>query len=86
LLVPLCLAVVVILLVDWAPGAYLGPELAWALLPIILQAAFGGDILRRYDRLVLLSILGMTACLCAADFLAIGPAPGRSAPANRSTS
>jgi lycopene beta-cyclase len=71
-LVPLWLASLVVLLLGWAPGTYLGLELAWALLPIILQTAFGGDILRRYGRLVGLSILGMTAYLCAADFLAIG--------------
>jgi lycopene cyclase domain-containing protein len=71
-LVPVWLASVVVLLVDWAPGTYLGLELAWALLPILIQISFGGDILRRYGRLVLLSILGMTAYLCAADFVAIG--------------
>jgi lycopene beta-cyclase len=72
LLLPLWLASVVVLLLGWAPGTYLGLELAWALLPILLQTAFGGDILRRYGRLVVPSILGMTAYLCAADFLAIG--------------
>jgi lycopene cyclase domain-containing protein len=72
LLVPVWLASVVVLLFGWAPGTYLGLELAWALLPILIQIGFGGDILRRYGRLVVLSILGMTAYLCAADFLAIG--------------
>jgi lycopene cyclase domain-containing protein len=56
----------------YAPGTYLRLELAWALLPIIIQVGFGGDILRRYGRLVVLSILGMTAYLSAADYVAIG--------------
>jgi lycopene cyclase domain-containing protein len=60
------------LLVGWKPGTYLGLELGWALMPIMLQLGFGGDVLRRYGRLVLLSILGMTAYLSAADFFAIG--------------
>jgi lycopene cyclase domain-containing protein len=72
LLVPLWLGSVVVLLSGWRPGTYLGLELAWALPPIAIQIGFGGDILRRYGRLVLLSILGMTAYLWAADFLAIG--------------
>jgi putative membrane protein len=38
----------------------------------MLQLAFGGDIIRRYGRLVLISILGMTVYLSAADFFAIG--------------
>jgi lycopene cyclase domain-containing protein len=63
---------VLILLVGWKPGTYLGLELGWALLPIMIQLGFGGDILRRYGRLVLLSILGMTAYLSIADCFAIG--------------
>jgi lycopene cyclase domain-containing protein len=72
LLAPLWLVSMAILVSRWAPGTYLGLELAWALPPIIIQIGFGGDILRRYGRLVLLSILGMIAYLSAADFLAIG--------------
>jgi lycopene cyclase domain-containing protein len=72
LLVPVWLASGIVLLFGWAPGTYLGLELAWALLPIIIQIGFGGDILRRYGRLVVPSILGMTAYLCVADFVAIG--------------
>ena len=65
-------AAVLLLLVRWKPGTYLGLELGWALLPIMLQLGFGGDILRRYGRLVLMSILGMTAYLSVADSFAIG--------------
>ena len=71
-LAPVWAAAVGFLLVRWEPGTYLGLELGWALLPIMLQLGFGGDILRRYGRLVLISILGMTAYLSAADFFAIG--------------
>jgi lycopene cyclase domain-containing protein len=65
-------AAVLTLLVGWKPGTYLGLELGWALLPIMIQLGFGGDILRRYGRLVLGSILGLTAYLSAADCFAIG--------------
>jgi lycopene beta-cyclase len=71
-LAPVWAAAVGFLLVGWKPGTYLGLELGWALLPIMIQLGFGGDILRRYGRLVLISILGMTAYLSAADFFAIG--------------
>jgi lycopene cyclase domain-containing protein len=63
---------VALLLSRYPPGTYLSLELAWALPPIMLQVAFGGDILRRYGRLVLLSIASLTLYLCLADFLAIG--------------
>ncbi len=61
-----------LLISRYPPGTYLSLELAWALPPIMLQVAFGGDILRRYGRLVLLSIASLTLYLCLADFLAIG--------------
>jgi lycopene cyclase domain-containing protein len=70
-LAPIWAATTGFLLLGWRPGTYLGLELGWALLPIMLQLGFGGDILRRYGRLVLLSTLGMTAYLSAADFIAI---------------
>ena len=54
------------------PGTYLGLELAWALPPMLLQLGFGGDILRKHWRLVLLGIVVPTVYLSAADFLAIG--------------
>ncbi len=63
---------VAVLLSGWQPGVYLSILLAWALPPIMLQFGFGGDILRRYGRLVLLAIGGMTLYLSVADFLAIG--------------
>lgn len=63
---------VAVLVSGWPPGTYLGLELAWALLPIMVQLAFGGDILRRYGRLVVTAIGSLTLYLSAADYLAIG--------------
>lgn len=54
------------------PGTYLALELLWALPAIALQLAFGADILWRYRRLVLYSIVPITLYLSAADALAIG--------------
>lgn len=61
-----------VLAAGWRPGTYLALELVWALPPIMLQIAFGGDILVRYGRLVALSILPLALYLSAADYIAIG--------------
>lgn len=66
------LASVVILLVGWQPGTYLALELSWALVPIMLQLAFGADILWRYRTLVFWSLFVPTIYLSAADMVAIG--------------
>lgn len=55
----------------WRPGTYLGLVLAWALPPIMLQAAFGADLLWRRRRLVGLALLPITLYLGAVDSLAI---------------
>jgi lycopene cyclase domain-containing protein len=60
-----------ILITGWKPGTYLGLLMVWALPPIMLQTAFGADILWRHRKLVLLSIIPMTLYLAAADKLAI---------------
>jgi lycopene cyclase domain-containing protein len=60
-----------ILLLGWQPGTYLGLELVWALPPIILQLAFGADILWRHRWLVLLGIITPTVYLSLADAVAI---------------
>lgn len=60
-----------ILISGWRPGTYLGLQLAWALPPILLQLAFGADILWRHRRLVLLTLVPMVIYLSAADLLAI---------------
>lgn len=51
---------------------YLSLELVWALPPIMLQLAFGADILWKQKRLVLFTILSATAFLSSADLIAIG--------------
>ena len=56
----------------WQPGTYLALELAWALPPIALQWFFGGDILWRNRRLVLLALVSLTLYLSGADAIAIG--------------
>jgi lycopene cyclase domain-containing protein len=63
---------VVILAAGWQPGVYLALITVWALPPIGLQLVFGADILWRYRRLVLLSIVPLTLYMGAADSLAIG--------------
>lgn len=51
---------------------YLTLELSWALLPVLLQLAFGADILWHHRRLVLTAVLVPTIYLSFVDFLAIG--------------
>lgn len=60
-----------ILVAGWQPGTYLSLILVWALPPIMLQLGFGADILWRYRRLVLFSIVSITLYLSLADALAI---------------
>jgi lycopene cyclase domain-containing protein len=62
---------VAILVTGWRPGTYLALELVWALPPIMLQLAFGADILGHYRRLILTTILSTTLYLSFADALAI---------------
>ncbi|MGB1286215.1 MAG: lycopene cyclase domain-containing protein [Aggregatilineales bacterium] len=56
---------------DYQEFTYLGLELSWALIPVIIQLAFGADILWRHARIVLPAILISTFYLSAADMLAI---------------
>ena len=65
------IASLIILISGKGAGTYLALELAWALPPIALQLAFGADILWRYRRLVLLTIVTLTLYLSAADAIAI---------------
>ena len=50
---------------------YLTITLSWALIPIMLQTLFGGDILWQHRRLVALGIIPTSIYLSAADSLAI---------------
>lgn len=61
-----------ILWVGWRPGTYLGLELIWAMIPMMIQLAFGADIIWHYRRVVLLTTLSTTLYLSAADAVAIG--------------
>jgi lycopene beta-cyclase len=61
----------IMLLTQWQPDTYLALELGWALPPIMLQLAFGADILWRYRRILLLTIIPVTLYLSAADAIAI---------------
>lgn len=65
------IASVAILVAGWRPGTYLALELVWALPPIMLQLAFGADILWHYRWSVLATILSTTLYLSFADSLAI---------------
>jgi lycopene cyclase domain-containing protein len=65
------LVAVGILAFGWRPGTYLGLLLGWALPPLMIQSAFGADILWRHRRMVVLTIVPMTLYLAAADKLAI---------------
>ncbi|MAT98413.1 MAG: hypothetical protein CL608_14815 [Anaerolineaceae bacterium] len=67
----LWLGMVAILAASWAPGTYLALILVWALLPIMLQVGFGGDILWQHRRVVLLGLVPITLFLATADALAI---------------
>ncbi|MBN1995547.1 MAG: lycopene cyclase domain-containing protein [Anaerolineae bacterium] len=60
-----------ILVRGWAPGTYLALQLIWALPPIMLQTAFGADILWRHRRLVAATLLPLLFYLSFADALAI---------------
>ena len=62
---------VYVLLSAWKPGTYLALILVWALPPLILQLAFGADILWHYRKLVSFSILPVFLYISAADSLAI---------------
>ena len=55
----------------WRPGTYLALILAWALIPAMLQLAFGADILRDHHRLLVAAIGMPTIYLWGVDFLAI---------------
>jgi len=61
-----------LLLSDLKQFTYLGLELIWAVPPIMIQLAFGADILWKHKRLVLFTILSATAFLSSADLIAIG--------------
>lgn len=56
---------------EWKPVTYLSLELSWALIPVMVQFAFGADILWRHRRPVLTAIITSTLYLSLADAGAI---------------
>jgi lycopene cyclase domain-containing protein len=60
-----------VLISGWKPGTYLGLILAWSIPPVMLQFAFGGDILWRYRKLLALDLSIAILYLSASDSLAI---------------
>lgn len=60
-----------ILVSGWEPGTYLTLILSWGLLPVIVQLAFGADILWKRREILLLGILPNSLYLGLADSLAI---------------
>ena len=67
----LWIAALATLVIGKSGTIYLGLELAWAMPVIILQLAFGGDILWQQRQKVVLAITLLTVYLSAADALAI---------------
>lgn len=60
-----------VLVAGWKPGTYLALILVWALPAIMLQLAYGADILWHYRKLVALAILPVILYISLADSLAI---------------
>jgi len=58
-------------LLGWPPGTYLALILAWSLPPILIQAAFGADLLWANRRLILAAVAPPTLYLWLVDFVAI---------------
>jgi lycopene cyclase domain-containing protein len=65
------LASVSLLLSDWKAGTYLILILSWALIPLLIQAAFGADILLAYWHSLLLIIWIPTLYLWLVDAMAL---------------
>lgn len=59
------------LLSGYEPTTYLTLILSWSLIPIMIQTAFGADVLWHYRRLVLWGIIPTSLYLGAADAIAI---------------
>lgn len=67
----LWVAWVIVLVSGWDPGRYMALLLGWFLPPVLLQLAFGADILWHYRRLVLVALLVPTVYLNILDAAAI---------------
>jgi len=65
------LASTILLFSGWQAGTYLTLILSWALIPVLLQTAFGADILLWHGRWLLLTILPPTLYLWLLDTVAL---------------
>lgn len=65
------LGALAVLVIGYQQATYLGLELIWAVPIIILQLAFGADILWKNRQLLVMLILGLTIYLSLADAIAI---------------
>lgn len=77
LVMPLWVISVILLILSLATESfagftYLSLEVSWALIPVMIQLAFGADILWRHRRIIAIAIATTTIYLSAADSLAIG--------------
>ena len=70
-LAALWLLTIGVLVSGWKPGTYLSLILVWALPAIMLQLAFGADILWHFRKIVIFAILPVFLYISAADMLAI---------------
>jgi len=61
----------ILLFFGWKPGTYLTLILTWAMLPVLIQLAYGADILWGYRRELAYSILVPTIYLWFVDAIAI---------------
>ena len=71
-----------LLLIGWRRGWYMELLLVWFLPPILLQLAFGADILWHHRRLVLVGLVPPFLYLCAVDAIAIHSGTWTINPAN----
>jgi lycopene cyclase domain-containing protein len=67
----LCAVWLALLLTGWTRGLYMALLLVWFLPPIVLQLAFGADILWHYRRFIVLGLIPPFVYLCLVDAAAI---------------
>ncbi len=61
----------ILLSAGWKPGNYITLILSWSLLPVMIQLAYGADILWRYRRVLVYSVLFPSIYLWFVDAIAI---------------
>jgi putative membrane protein len=58
-------------LTEWAPGTYLALIMSWALIPVLIQVAFGADILWHKRKLIAAATAIPTVYFWMLDFVAM---------------